>query len=179
MDVLSDILASMRLTGGIVIDAELNGPTCLVSQFTKQHYASFFAEPAHVIAYHYVRAGRVWVELPGDAPEEAGPGCIILLPRNEKHLIYTEPGVTPVSSETLIEPGPSGEPARIRVKGEGEQISLYCGFLGSTSPENALIQSLPSVMLIHAQDGSANAWLESSLRFAAEQVQSAPPSVVA
>jgi pimeloyl-ACP methyl ester carboxylesterase/AraC-like DNA-binding protein len=179
MDVLTDILSSMRLTGGVVIDAELHGPSCLVSQFSKNDYASYFAEPAHIIAYHYVRAGSVWVELPGEPPAEAEAGCIILLPRNDKHLIYSEPGLEPVSSETLIEPGPAGEPARIRMEGEGAKTSLYCGFLGSTSPENALIQSLPGLMLIHAGDGATNEWLESSLRFAAEQLLSAPPSVVA
>jgi pimeloyl-ACP methyl ester carboxylesterase/AraC-like DNA-binding protein len=179
MDVLTDILSSMRLSGGVVIDAELNAPSCLVSQFTKDHYASFFAAPAHVIAYHYVRSGRVWVEVPGGSPAEAETGCIILLPRNEKHLVYSEPGLPPIASETLIEPGLDGGPARIRIAGDGDQIALYCGFLGSTSPENALLQSLPSVMLIHPGDGSTNEWLESSLRFAAEQALRAPPSVVA
>lgn len=179
MDVLADILSSMRLSGGVVIDAELGGPSCLVSQFTKEHCASYFAEPAHVIAYHYVRSGRIWVEVPGEPPAEAEAGCIIMLPRNDKHLLYSEPGLPPVPSEDLIEPGPSGEPARIRLEGTGDQTSLYCGFLGSSSPENALIQSLPSVMLIHAGDPSTNDWLESSLRFAAEQLSGAPPSVVA
>lgn len=173
---LSDILSSMRLSGGVVIDAELNGPSCLVSQFTKEHYASFYAEPAHVIAYHYVRSGRIWVEVPGEPAAIAETGCIILLPRNDAHLIYSEPGLPPVASETLIEPGPKGEPARIRINGDGARAALYCGFLGSTSPENALIHSLPSVMLIQAREGASNDWLESSLRFAAER---APPSVVA
>ncbi|UVO49685.1 alpha/beta fold hydrolase [Sphingomonas sp. SUN019] len=176
MDVLSDILSSMRLSGGVVIDAELSGPSCLVSQFTKEHYASFFAEPAHVIAYHYVRSGRIWVEVPGETAAIAETGCIILLPRNDKHLIYSEPGLPPVESETLIEPGLNGEPARIRIDGAGDQTSLYCGFLGSTSPENELLHSLPSVMLIQARDGASDEWLESSLRFAAGR---APPSVVA
>lgn len=179
MDVLADILSSMRLSGGVVIDAEIGGPSCLVSQFTKEHCASFFAEPAHVIAYHYVRAGRIWVEVPGEPPMEAEAGCVILLPRNDRHLLYSEPGLPPVASEDLIEPGPRGEPARIRVAGEGDQAMLYCGFLGSSSPENALIQSLPSMMLIHAGDPSTRDWLESSLRFAAEQYSGAPPSVVA
>ncbi|WP_195908449.1 alpha/beta fold hydrolase [Novosphingobium sp. Gsoil 351] len=176
MDVLSDILSSMRISGGVVIDAQLGGPSCLVSQFTKEHYARFFAEPAHVIAYHYVRSGRIWVDVPGETPALAEAGCIILLPRNDKHLLYSEPGLPQIASETLIEEGPIGEPARIRIEGKGERTELYCGFLGSTSPENALIQSLPSLMLIEARDDTPDNWLESSLRFAAE---SASPEVIA
>jgi pimeloyl-ACP methyl ester carboxylesterase len=179
MDALADILSSMRLTGGVVIDAELAGPACLVSQFTKDHYAHFFAEPAHVIAYHYVRAGRIWVEVPGEAPAMAEAGCTIVLPRNDKHLVYSEPGLPAIASETLIEAGPKGEPARIRIAGDSEPTMLYCGFLGSATPESALIQSLPSVMLVHARDTSSSEWLQSSLRFASEQMLRAPPAVVA
>ena len=34
MDVLSDILASLRLTGGVVIDGQMRGDFCLFSSFT-------------------------------------------------------------------------------------------------------------------------------------------------
>src|SRR3954467_8753371 len=98
MDVLSDILSSMRLSGGVVIDAEMTGPWSLVSGFTREQCAAFFPVPAHVIGYHYVRSGRVWVEAKGERPLEAGPGCIILIPRNERHLIYTAPGLKPVDA---------------------------------------------------------------------------------
>lgn len=179
MDVLSDILSSMRLTGGIVIDAEMAGDWCLASQFTREHCAAFFPVPAHVIGYHYVRSGRVWVEAKGQAPLEAGPGCIIIIPRNELHLIYSAPGLRPVDAASLIRPGESGGASRIEIAGEGEETQLYCGFLGSTSPENALLQSLPSALLIRAEDGSRSDWMESSLRFAAEELAAAPPAVVA
>jgi pimeloyl-ACP methyl ester carboxylesterase/AraC-like DNA-binding protein len=179
MDVLSDILSSMRLTGGIVIDAEMAGDWCLASQFTREHCAAFFPVPAHVIGYHYVRSGRVWVEAKGQVPLEAGPGCIIIIPRNERHLIYSAPGLRPVDAASLIRPGESGGASRIEIAGDGEETQLYCGFLGSTSPENALLQSLPSVLLIRAEDGSRSDWMESSLRFAAEELAAAPPAVVA
>ena len=45
MDVLSEILSSLRLTGGVVIDSELSGDFCLLSQFTPDHCAPFFPMP--------------------------------------------------------------------------------------------------------------------------------------
>jgi pimeloyl-ACP methyl ester carboxylesterase/AraC-like DNA-binding protein len=179
MDVLADILSSMRLTGGVVIDAELTGAWCLASQFTREHCAAFFPVPAHVIGYHYVRAGRVWVEAPGEPAVEAGAGCIIIIPRNERHLIYTRQGLRPVDAASLIRPGANGVASRIEIAGEGETVQLYCGYLGSTSPEDALLQSLPGLMVIHAEEGARGDWLESSLRFAAEELAAAPPQVVA
>ncbi|GAO38183.1 putative AraC family transcriptional regulator [Sphingomonas changbaiensis NBRC 104936] len=179
MDVLSDILSSMRLTGGVVIDAEMAGAWSIASQFTPEHCAAFFPVPAHVIGYHYVRSGRVWVEAPGAAPVEAGPGCIIIIPRNERHVIYSVPGLKAVEAVDLIQPGHDGVAARIEIAGEGAETQLYCGFLGSTSPENALLQSLPSLLLIQADAGAGGDWLESSLRFAAEGLSTAPPGVIA
>ena len=39
MDVLADILASLHLTGGVVLDAETSGDWCLSSQFTPEDCA--------------------------------------------------------------------------------------------------------------------------------------------
>ncbi|MFD1612426.1 alpha/beta fold hydrolase [Sphingomonas tabacisoli] len=178
MDVLTDILSSMRLNGGVVIDAEMAGDWCISSQFTAEDCAAFFPTPVHVIGYHYVRSGRFWVETDEEGPLEAGPGCIILVPRNERHLLYSKAGTPPMDGHELVSPGPSGM-SNIRISGEGEGAQIYCGFLGSASPENALLQSLPSLLLIGSQGGSRDDWLESSLRFAAEELRSAPPEVVA
>ena len=65
MDVLDDILGSLRLTGGVVIDAELTGDFCLLAQFTPDHFAPFFPQPETLISYHYVRSGHALVEVEG------------------------------------------------------------------------------------------------------------------
>jgi pimeloyl-ACP methyl ester carboxylesterase/AraC-like DNA-binding protein len=84
-----------------------------------------------------------------------------------------------VDAASLIQPGGNGVASRIDIGGEGERTDLYCGYLGSISPENALLQSLPELMVIHAEEGARGDWLESSLRFAAEELAAAPPQVVA
>jgi pimeloyl-ACP methyl ester carboxylesterase/AraC-like DNA-binding protein len=178
VDVLTDILSSMRLSGGVVIDAEMAGDWCLTSQFTPEDCAAFFPMPVHVIGYHYVRSGRLWVETEDEGPFEAGPGCIILVPRNERHLLYSKADAPRVDGHDLLRPGP-GNLSSIRVGGEGEPVQLYCGFLGSASPENALLQSLPGLLLVGSEGSSRDEWLESSLRFAAGELRSAPPEVVA
>ena len=39
MDVLDEILGSLRLTGGVVIDGAFSGDFCVLAQFTPQHFA--------------------------------------------------------------------------------------------------------------------------------------------
>ena len=68
MDVLTDILGSLRLTGGVVIDATLTGDFCVRSEFTPQHFSPFFPTPETLISYHYVRSGQLVVEVDGMPP---------------------------------------------------------------------------------------------------------------
>ena len=51
MDVLDEILSSLRLTGGVVIDGEFSGDFCVLAQFTPQHFAPFFPQPDTLISY--------------------------------------------------------------------------------------------------------------------------------
>ena len=65
MDVLDDILGSLRLTGGVVIDGEFSGDYCVRAQFTPDHFAPFFPTPETLISYHYIRSGKAIVEVEG------------------------------------------------------------------------------------------------------------------
>ena len=74
VDVLADILSSLRLTGGVVIDAEMRGDYCLESQFTPEDCEAFLnARTPDLIAYHYVRSGRVFAQVDGFPAIEARP----------------------------------------------------------------------------------------------------------
>ena len=51
MDVLDEILGSLRLTGGVVVDGGFTGDFCVLAQFTPDHFAPFFAMPDRLISY--------------------------------------------------------------------------------------------------------------------------------
>jgi hypothetical protein len=42
MDVLDDILGSLRLTGGVVIDGKFSGDFCVNAEFTHGQYEPFY-----------------------------------------------------------------------------------------------------------------------------------------
>lgn len=58
MDALLDILRATRLSGGIVLEAEFTAPWCVSSQIGPEDCTPFTPEPANIIAYHYISAGR-------------------------------------------------------------------------------------------------------------------------
>jgi len=164
VDVLDDILASLRLTGGVVVDAQMHDDWCLVSQFTAEHCAAYFPVPGTLIAYHYVRAGELWAEVQGHPPMHVRAGSVLILPRNDRHLLYTRPGLPEVDADSLLKPGRDDAPATIRIDGGGTTVDLFCGFLGVSEYKHPLIDSLPP-MLVLDPDQADREWVASSMRF--------------
>jgi len=176
VDVLSDILGSLRLTGGVVIDADLHGDFCVRAQFTPAHCAPFFPTPDTLISYHYVRCGRMIVEVDGMPPAIVEAGGIAILPRNDPHLLSSRPGLQPADADEIGWVTADGV-HHVEQGTDGPKTEVWCGFLGTAkSSEHPLLDALPPLLVLDVADGEAE-WLDSSLRFVAEE--NPPPDVVA
>ncbi len=169
-DPLSDVLRSVRLTGGVFLDVHMTAPWCVNSVTTAEDVRPFLAVPAQLIAYHVVTAGRMLVSVEGEPATEVGAGEIVLLPRNDIHEVASAPGLEPVSTEGLIQPSPGGGLPRIRHGGGGEPTHVLCGFLGSEDAFNPLIATLPRVLKLDVRQGTSHEWIEASFRFAAGEL---------
>lgn len=176
MDVLSDILSSLRLTGGVVIDADLHGDFCVKAEFTPAHCAPFFPTPETLISYHYVRSGQMIVEVDGMPPAVVGAGGIAILPRNDTHILTSRMGLVPADAEDVGWVTAEGV-HHVEQGTDGPATEVWCGFLGtSQSSTHPLLDALPPLLVLDVADGEAD-WLDSSLRFVAEE--NPPADVVA
>jgi len=176
MDVLDDILGSLRLTGGVVIDAELTGDFAVMAQFTPDHCAPFFPMPDTLISYHYIRSGKAIIEIEGQPPVSLGPGSIALLPRNDPHLLASRTGL-PAADVSEVGWVTADGVHRVASGSNGPATEVWCGFLGTAkSSTHPLLDALPPLLTIDVSGGEAQ-WLDSSLRFLAESTPS--PEIVA
>ncbi len=166
MDALSDVLQAVRLTGGVFLDARFTAPWCVAAKVVPEDCRPFLADPAQIIAYHYVVQGRMMVQVEGEAAVEIAAGETVLLPRNDPHLLGSAARVRPVSADDLVRPGEGGGLAQIVHGGGGAPTRVVCGFLGSDQPRNPLIATLPRVLKVDMTDAGSGEWLESSLCFA-------------
>ena len=166
MDVLEEILDSLRLTGGVVVDARASGDWCMISQFTREHCARYFPVPGSLIGYHYIRSGEFWAEVEGQLPAYVRQGSVLVFPRNDKHLLYSRPGLMPIDADDLLKPGKDDGPATIVIEGDGANVEIYCGFLGLSQYKHPLFESLPPMLVFEGGDGSSE-WVASSMRFLA------------
>ena len=164
MDVLDEILSSLRLTGGVVIDAEFSGDYCVRAEFTPNHCAPWFAMPQTLISYHYVRSGKTTVMVDGMPPATLEPGSIVMLPRNDPHRLASDPSVEPFDVEKVSWITDGGV-HRLSLGTPGEKTLVWCGFLGADeSRQHPLIEALPPMLTLSAS-GERAEWVESSLRF--------------
>jgi AraC-like DNA-binding protein len=167
MDVLDEILSSLRLTGGVVIDGEFTGDFCVRAQFTPGHCAPWFPVPETLIAYHYVRAGHGLAVVEGLEPVPISPGTIVIVPRNEPHLLTSSVGIPPADVEDISWVSKEGV-HRVCCGTPGPELDVWCGFLGTTDKtDHPLLHALPPLLTLNAAGHEAQ-WLESSLRFLSE-----------
>jgi DNA-binding transcriptional LysR family regulator/AraC-like DNA-binding protein len=176
MDVLDDILRSLRLTGGVVIDARFSGDYCVRAEFTPNHCAPWFAMPQTLISYHYVRSGHTTVLVDGMPPARIEAGSIVILPRNDPHRLASNPSVPAADVDKISWVTDDGV-HRVALGTAGETTEVWCGFLGADEAAiHPLIEALPPMLTLNAGDQQAD-WVESSLRFLS--AGNAPPDLVA
>jgi AraC-like DNA-binding protein len=170
MDSLSEVLRSVRLAGGVFLDARFTAPWCITSKITPEDCQPFMATPAQVIAFHFVVGGRMLLEIEGDPPVEFGAGEVAMLPRNDGHTLGSAARLKPVNADTLILPDSAGALAQIAHGGGGAETHVVCGFLASEDGYNALIASLPRVLKLDFRETASRDWVEASVRFAAREL---------
>src|SRR6516225_634531 len=92
MDALSDVLRVVHLTGGVFLHAEFFAPWCIASHVTPEYCGPALGPASHLIPYHYVVEGEFLLRVQDDDGESftLGPGEVVLLPRNDLHLMGTD-----------------------------------------------------------------------------------------
>jgi AraC-like DNA-binding protein len=169
MDVVTEILRTMRLTGGMFLDAEFTAPWCVNSHVEPDDCAAFLPLPRNIVALHYVCKGRLEVKVAGEAPLAVGPGEIIALPRNDPHVLGSSVELEPVDTQGFIDPGADGRLATMRLGGGGETTHIVCGFLGTDRRDDPVLKLLPRMLKLKVEEGASGEWIESSFRFAARE----------
>ena len=72
-DPLSDVLRSVRLVGGVFLEARFTAPWCVAAQIGVADCQPFMANLVQVIGYHVVIEGSMLVALDGEPPMESVP----------------------------------------------------------------------------------------------------------
>jgi len=170
VDVFSDVLRVIRLSGGVFLEADFTAPWCISGKVSSDDCKPFLEAPRHVIASHFVAQGCMRLQPEGGDPIDVGAGEIVLLPHNSAHAFGSELNPAPVPAREIIQPPRDGRLARIVYGGGGAATQILCGYLGCDTPFSPLLSALPAVLKVSVRSTPSGAWMESSFRFAASEI---------
>ncbi len=160
MDVLSDVLSAVRLTGAVFFDIDAGDPWVGESPGTDELAAAIMPGAEHVISFHIVLAGRCWANVSDspDPPVRLGAGDVVVFPGGAPNVLSSSPGARgrPNPLEMYYVPVNQSLPFDIIHGGDGPHRTRFvCGFLGcDLKPFNPLLAALPPMLAISASAGT-------------------------
>lgn len=173
MDVLSDVLQVIRLSGGMLFRASFGAPWAIITSGAQNVMRQFPGSVRRVIVFHVVVHGTCWVRCAPGSPRQLTPGEAVVLPRCDVHVLGDEPDRTPVTTESLLKGTPLRELREISYGGSGRATEILCGFLSCDQSDFApLFAALPPLFCVPLHGSGKLPALNSLLDYAVREVVS-------
>jgi AraC-like DNA-binding protein len=161
VDVLSDVLRTVRLTGALFFPMEVSSPW--IDEVPRAtDFASIVLPGAqHVVSYHIVRRGQCWAALRGDPPVLLKAGDVLVVPHGDPYMMASAPDVrSQMPPNEVLEffrhMATRSAPVVVTEGGGGsERAQVVCGFLGcDVRPFNPVLEALPRVVYLRRVTGA-------------------------
>jgi AraC-like DNA-binding protein len=171
MDVLSDVLAAVRLTGAIFFDSTFHSQWVAQAPRASTIAHRVMPHAQYVFYFHTLLEGSCWAELTEYPlkPVRLAAGDVIAFPMDDPHVLSSTIGMRARPELAIyVHPVDRQLPYVIN-EGSGEETCRFvCGYLGcDIRPYNPFIQSLPRVL--HGGGAARQAWLSSLLTHAVSE----------
>jgi AraC-like DNA-binding protein len=167
-DPIADLLHSVRLSGAVFLEADFTEPWSVSSKLTREECERLGAHHGRVIAYHYVASGTALVKVEGGFALSVGPGEIVLLPRNDDHVLASDLGLRPALADSYITVSDEGM-CKLTYGGGGAPTAVYCGYLAHDESLHPLLSLLPQAIKLKVEEVDGAQWIETTFRYAARQ----------
>jgi AraC-like DNA-binding protein len=176
LDVLSDVLRAVRLTGAVYFDINARAPWVAASPPTATICANVMPDFERVISFHIMLDGHCYAYLADDSepPLKLETGDAIIFVRGEPHIMASDP-TKRAQPEMSMYHRPTDRPLPFvfnEFGGAGEKARVVCGYLGcDAAPFNPILEALPHIM--HVKSSTAGGRLIHELiRTALQESQS-------
>lgn len=173
MDVLSQVLQQVRLSGAVLFRAQLGAPWC-ISTPSAAEVANNMSRPAmHVITFHVVLQGRMWAQQGAAGGHWLEAGDALVLPHGDAHILGDDPHGRPVSTAEIYGNTPISELRDVRWGGAGVPTRIMCGFLGCRREAfEPLFAALPPLFKVRLLQAQAAPTLDPLLAYAENEIVS-------
>ena len=160
MDVLSDVLLAVRLTGAVFFDVDARSPFATESPAADKIGEQVMGVADRVIGFHVVTEGTCWAETV-DGPEPAvrlQAGDMVIFPAGDANIIASAPGMRGApDAAQYYRPVDRLLPFALTAGRDAaaDRCRFVCGFLGcDTQPFNPLLEALPRIVRAPVSEAS-------------------------
>ena len=179
MDLLSDVLQTLRLSGAIFLRGEFTSPWGIAAPGAEEIGKVLNPGRGYLLVFHIVAKGRCRIELDnGTVGEVEAPG-VLLMPQGHAHSLADGEGRLLTPSHELLPPPPWTEFPCLSHGGGGEATRIICGYLHFSNVVFApLLKDLPDLIALHFPQDKSTAGLRSILDYATHDAEVARPGAV-
>jgi AraC-like DNA-binding protein len=175
MDVLSQALNAVRMTGAIFVNAEFSAPWGFQSPPERKGLPVLAPGAERLVIYHLLTEGEARARMADGLQLPLAAGDVVIIPHGDPHTLSNG------SPASLLDPAGldrlrSSDLSTVRYGGGGERTRFVCGFLGcERQAERLFLAGLPAMLKINIRGDGAGRWLESSIRHLAGESGSGRP----
>ncbi|PDT45113.1 AraC family transcriptional regulator [Sinorhizobium fredii] len=155
VDVLSDMLRSVRLTGSMLFLVEASTPWVSWAPQTESFQRLVLPAAQHLISFHIVTSGSCWAGLAGAPPERFEAGDVLVVPHGDAYYLADPPTAERTydfeEALTFFRRMAAGElPSTVFEGCNGPGATQFiCGFLGcDLRPFNPVLAALPRLLRV-------------------------------
>lgn len=164
-DVLTDILTSLRLRGGVHFRCEFSAPWGMAMK------ASAVAE------FHLVTRGQCWLRL--QQRKEAIPllaGDVVVLPHGDPHALVDSPDGRAAPAEKIVGRQSLDHYGPVVFGGDGIPAEILCGYFEfDRISRHPLVSALPNLIHVRTADADEFEWLQTAVRFIGRETRQPRP----
>jgi len=167
MDVLSDVLTTVRLHGAIHFCPELSAP-----------WGIAFPAQGDRAVFYVLSRGSCYLEIEGlGSMVTLVGGDLAMLTRGAAHTLRDRPETPAVPLEALRRQGcPNAAPRAFHHGGGGEKSAPVSGYFKfENGAADRFLASLPPLIHVRAEEAQSVPWLEATLRFLASESSAEMP----
>jgi AraC-like DNA-binding protein len=194
MDVLSDVLRVVRLSGAVFFTADFSSPWGLESPAPGTLTSALMPGAECLVLFHILVEGNCEVVCRGLPVTSMESGDVVVFPRGDWHTMRSGGAAATTPLTSIFTPGMHDEPPLLSYGGGGPSSRFVCGYLNYDQRFSPLVDALPTMLVVRARDDystidasdaaatrtmpmppGSNTWLGTTLTFTISEARAARP----
>jgi AraC-like DNA-binding protein len=173
LDVLSEVLRTVRLTGATFFSAEFRAPWGFTSPPIETVASSLQDRDAHLVLFHLVLEGRATARVEGAPDITLQAGDIVAFPQGHAHRVWQGRPARWYDTAPAVRQALAGDLQVTRIEGSGDVTRFVCGYFSCDRwASTVVLAGLPPVISVSVRDGDRRSWLEEAIQFLAAEAAS-------